>query len=73
MSLRHDPTDPAIMTPEDRLAEVAAILAEGVLRLRRRSGISPTSTPPEISGNPHESGQIGLELSAKSRLHGQHG
>jgi len=35
MSLRHDPTDPEDMSPEDRLAEVAAILAEGVLRLRR--------------------------------------
>jgi len=73
MSLRHDPTDPAHMTPEDRLAEVAVILAEGVLRLRRRSGISPTSPPPEISLNPLDSGQIGLDLPAKSRLHGQHG
>lgn len=73
MSLRHDPTDPACITPEERLAEVAAVLAEGMLRLRQRSGILPTSTPPEISGNPLESGQIGLELSAKSRLHGQHG
>jgi len=73
MSSRHDPTDPADMTPEDRLAEVAAILAEGVLRLRRRSGILPTSTPPEISGNPLDLGEIGLDLPAKSRLHGQNG
>jgi len=73
MSSRHDPTDPADMSPEDRLAEIAAILAEGVVRLRRRSGIPATSSPPEISGNPLESGRIGLDLSSKSRLHGQHG
>ena len=73
MSLRHDPTDPGSMTPDDRLAEIAAILAEGVLRLRRRGGIPATSTPPESAGNPLESSEICLELPAKSRLHGQHG
>ena len=35
MAFANDPTDPANMTPEERVAEVAAILADGVLRLRR--------------------------------------
>ena len=44
-----DPTDPANMTPEERLTEIAAIRAEGVLRLRRRqAGSAPTH--PHIHG-----------------------
>ncbi len=31
-----DPTDPAPLQPEQRLAEIAAILAAGVLRMRER-------------------------------------
>ncbi len=40
MAVPTDPTDPANMSSDDRLAEVAAILAEGVRRLRRRAAIS---------------------------------
>lgn len=36
MSLRPDPTDPAEMTAEDRLDEIAVILARGLLRLHGR-------------------------------------
>jgi len=36
---RDDPTDPAYMYPEERLTELAAILAAGVLRLHRRAAI----------------------------------
>jgi hypothetical protein len=36
MSLRPDPTDPADMTPEQRLDEVASMLARGILRLHGR-------------------------------------
>ena len=36
MTPRIDPTDPANMSPEECLAEVATVLAEGVLRLLRR-------------------------------------
>jgi len=36
MAFADDPTDPANMTVDERVAEVAAILAEGVLRLRSR-------------------------------------
>ena len=43
-----DPTDPTAMPPEARLAEIASILAEAVLRLKSRSalglgGESPTN------------------------------
>lgn len=36
MSLRPDPTEPADMSPEERLDEVASILARGILRLHGR-------------------------------------
>ena len=39
MIVRNDPTDPAYMTPEERVRELAAILAAGVLRLHRRAAI----------------------------------
>ena len=38
-----DPTDPSNMTLEDRLNEVAYILAKGVLRLHRRHALGPDS------------------------------
>ncbi|HEV7300648.1 MAG TPA: hypothetical protein VGN72_14885 [Tepidisphaeraceae bacterium] len=38
-----DPTDPSNMCVEDRLAEVAAILARGVLRLHRRGALGADS------------------------------
>ena len=36
-----DPTDPSNMTSEDRLNEVASILAKGVLRLYRSHALGP--------------------------------
>jgi hypothetical protein len=36
-----DPTEPSQMTTQDRLAEVVAILAKGVLRLRRHHALDP--------------------------------
>lgn len=36
MSLRPDPTDPADMSPDARMDEVASILARGILRLHGR-------------------------------------
>ena len=33
----HHVDDPAYMTPEERATEVAAILARGILRLRKRN------------------------------------
>jgi hypothetical protein len=70
MAFVNDPTDPANMTPEERVAEVSAILAEGVLRLRRRAAVSHDVPAVKI---PLESGQKGLEESAETRLHGHRG
>ncbi|HEV7299809.1 MAG TPA: hypothetical protein VGN72_10625 [Tepidisphaeraceae bacterium] len=38
-----DPTDPSAMSVEDRLREVASILARGVLRLHLRGALGPDS------------------------------
>ena len=70
MAFANDPSDPANMTPEERLAEVAAILGEGVLRLRRRGAV-PEEVPP--ARNPLESEQTGLDECAETRLHGHRG
>ncbi len=73
MAFVNDPTDPANMTPETRAAEVAAILAEGVLRLRRRAAV------PQVSGDDPprkislESGQIGLDVCGETSPHGHRG
>lgn len=37
--------EPATMTPHQRLQEIAAILARGVLRLRQAAQASPGSRP----------------------------
>jgi len=51
MSLRPDPTDPADMSPEQRLDEVANILARGILRLHGRvpAHLGPAENLPETS------------------------
>ncbi len=67
MIVRNDPTDPVHMTPEERLTELAAILAAGVLRLHRRAAI-PVSPNPQI---PSDSGQNCLDLSSRSSPDGQ--
>src|SRR5687767_6781403 len=33
--------NPSLMTPDERLREVAAVLAAGILRLRDRAGLAP--------------------------------
>ena len=58
MAVPSDPTNPAHLTPDQRLAEVAQILATGVRRLFSLR----TSPPQESSGN-------GLEVSPALPLH----
>ncbi len=70
MAFVNDPTDPANLTPEQRLAEVAAILAEGVLRLRRRAAVPGDVLPVRIHS---ESDPSGLDDSPETRLHGHRG
>jgi hypothetical protein len=59
-----DPRNPAAMTPHERRQEIGAILAWGVLRLRRaaqaspESGGSSSSRTPE---NPAKQRQNGLD------------
>ena len=52
-----DPTDPQNMTVEDRLNEVAAILARGVLRLHHRHALGP-----DANSNPGPSFHSGSDL-----------
>jgi len=73
MAFVNDPTDPANMTPEERVAEVAAILAEGVLRLRRRAAVPAVpGDVPAVRISP-ESARNSLEEGGKTRLHGHRG
>jgi hypothetical protein len=65
----HDSTDPANMTPEARLIEVAAILAEGLRRLQRRGAI-PGQNPTETAS---ESGRNCLDDPPETRLDGHSG
>jgi hypothetical protein len=57
MAVRHDPTDPAHLTPDQRLDELAALLAAGVRRLLK-------VRPQEFSRNCLEmSGDLPLHVS----------
>jgi hypothetical protein len=44
MAVRHDPTDPSHLTPDQRLDELAAILAAGVRRLLKVRASSPAES-----------------------------
>ncbi len=70
MAVRNDPSDPARLKPEDRVAEIASILAAGVIRLRARSALiaenSDVSEPTDLDRNC-------LEVCRETRLHGHHG
>jgi hypothetical protein len=84
-----DPADPAHMTPQQPLGEVAAILAKGVIRMREsrrataipnvqrcrgRHGASPSRRATAcMPENSPESGETRLELSRRSGPDGQCG
>jgi len=57
-------------TPEDRLRAVAAILAKGIVRLRRNHALT-TATPP-LSKAP-ECGEVRLDVGAASSPHATNG
>ena len=46
MAVRHDPTDPTYLTPDQRLDEVAHILATGVRRLLSVGQCAPPESAP---------------------------
>jgi hypothetical protein len=57
--------DPVLLTPDQRLAEVADILAAGVVRLRARMAIPSEIPPTEISPS---SPEIRLEVPRETVL-----
>ena len=61
------PLDPALLTPDEQLRELARILAAGLLRLRRRPP-SPAAAPPPTPKIPPKSVSDGLELPGEMRL-----
>ncbi len=78
--------DPSFLTPDERLSEVAAILAGGVLRLHTRAALSGDSPAQDDGDSPifvgQKAGQFpespdsaptGLELSAETVLSVQGG
>lgn len=60
--------DPDQMTPQQRFDEIAAILAPGIIRLRRHPCAAQPTIPRET-----ESDQNGLEVFGKTPLHGANG
>jgi hypothetical protein len=71
MAFANDPTDLVNMTPEERLAEIAAIFAEGVLRLRRRGAVPGPKLTVIHRVESEQSAANGLEVPSETRLHGQ--
>jgi hypothetical protein len=70
MAFCDDPTDPANLTPEQRVEEIASILAAGVLRLHRRAAAPAPDSPSEL---PADSAPHRLDDSPETRLHGHRG
>ncbi|MCX7428723.1 MAG: hypothetical protein NTW96_24235 [Planctomycetia bacterium] len=62
--------DPSFLTPDERLSEVAGILAAGVLRLRARAAFPGDNLGPQES---LDSGPAGLEVSEETVLSVQRG
>ena len=56
--------EPEKLTPEERLEEVAAILATGLLRLRDRAALGGSSAMPETLENPASASFEALDLRA---------
>ena len=70
MALHSDPSDPDNLSAKERVTELAAILAAGVLRMRRGTQQSaPSGDAPDLQ----ESEATGLDECAETRLHGQRG
>ena len=78
MSLRPDPTDPTDMSAEQRMDEMASILARGILRLHRRALPDtpltenlPESSPTclELPTLPRPDGVAGYRSAGRAALH----
>ena len=53
-------TDPAEMTPEQRLSEIAAILADGLLRLPTALATEKSDKRLDVTGGPTPPCDLGL-------------
>ena len=62
--------DPSFLTPDERLSELAGVLATGILRLHARSALSGDNLSPEKSPN---SAPAGLEVFEETVLSVQRG
>ena len=60
--------DPATMSADERLCEVAAILAAGILRLRSRAALPADPGSPSYAANSPNSSQDCLEVSPATVL-----
>ena len=71
--MRFGADDPAQLTAHQRLSELAAILARGILRCRNSFPVTPESgqSNPELPNNREKSSQNGLEFVSTSRPDGQ--
>jgi hypothetical protein len=65
MPLSDSPSD---LAPSQRLAELATLLARGLLRSRDRPPAAAEAPPPEAPENISKSRAGGLEVSAEVRL-----
>jgi hypothetical protein len=66
MAVVYDPTDPIHLAPDQRLDEVAALLAIGVRRALAVRPVAPASYHQQI---PHESEQNGLDVLLEKSVH----
>ncbi len=66
MAETFDPTDPDSMTPEQRLAEIAQILAAGIFRMHQRAALPAPEFPSDSVLNRLADG-------GETRLHGHRG
>jgi hypothetical protein len=60
--------DPALLTVDARLREIAAILAAGIVRLRARAALPAKSVEPRPPENPSEPAPDGLEVRSETPL-----
>jgi len=65
----HSLYDPDDLTPDQRRREIAAILAEGILRLRRVRQVAPESADSACPADATEPPKRGLDPCATSRPH----
>ena len=54
--------DPSSLTPDERFAEMAGILAAGILRLHTRAALPEDVAEQSAPENPVETGSPGLEV-----------